>query len=371
MKQGLTLVQLAEQVQASMERKHDVIVDTRKMTVLASEEGGTTLTLPADSGVDSELELLPHTHRQLGGHLKVRADFYDRLRDGHPGLFNGLINGLLREHNPGPQMIRTYRPDSDGGPGVARAFLSNRYRRIDHDRILGAVMPVLGKLPGVEFHSTALTDKKLYIKAVVPTVAYDLNEFIDPSKHVMVNDVVQAGVVIKNSEVGVGGFDVEQLIYRLVCQNGMIVGKLLSKRHVGRRIAEGEDLNVYADDTLEADDKALMLKLRDQVAAAVDDTAFRVIVKDFAEAKDTTPMEDPIKATEVLSQNVGLTEREGRKVLEHLLRDGDLTKFGAMNAVTRASQDVEDYDRATELEELGADVMRMGAREWDAIAAAA
>lgn len=367
MKQGMSLTELAQAIEASKARKRDVVADTRNTTVLATGEGGTTLTLPDQT----ELSMLPHTHRQIGGHLKVRADFYDRLRDGHPALFTHLINGLLREHNPGPRMVRTYIDGGTDGRGVARAFLSDRYRRIDHDQIAEVVLPILLGLDGVQIESCALTDTRMYLKAVVPTVAYDLNEFIDPTKHEFMDDVVQAGLVVKNSEVGVGGFDVEQLIYRLRCRNGMIVGQLISKRHVGRRIQEGEDLSVYQDDTLAADDKALMLKVRDQVQAAVDDTKFRVIVQEFAAAKDSTPMEKPIKAMEVLAPRVGLTETEGQSVLQHLLRDGDLTKFGAMNAITRASQDVESYDRATELEELGADVMRMPAREWDAIAAAA
>lgn len=366
MKQGLSLVQLAEQIEASKARKRDVVADTRNTTVLATDEG-VTLTLPDMT----ELDMLQHTHRQVGQHLQVRADFYDRLRDGHPALYTHLINGLLREHNPGQRMIRTYVPGEGEDRGVARAFLGKRYRRIDHDQIAEAVIPVLQELSDVEFHSTALTDTKMYIKAIVPTVAYDLNEFIDPTKHEFMDDVVQAGIVIKNSEVGVGGFDVEQLIYRLRCRNGMIVAQLMHKRHVGKNVEAGDDLSVYQDDTLKADDRALMLKLRDQVKAAVDDTRFRTIVQEFAAAKDSAPMEKPIKAMEVLAPRIGLTEGEGQSVLQHLLRDGDMTKFGAMNAVTRASQDVESYDRATELEELGADVMRIPVKDWEQIAAAA
>ena len=373
MKQGLSLQDLATKIMADRERKHDVIVDTRKMTVLASEEGGATLTLPEDHGL-GELDMLNHVHRQVGQHLKVRADFYDRLRTGHPGLYTHLINGLLRESSPGPRMIRAYKGE-DGQPGVARAFLGNGYRRIDHDMIVEHAIPVLQELPDAQVLSADVTDTKLYLKVVVPTVSYDLAEFIEPGKHVFLpdgGDVVQAGVVIKNSEVGVGGFDVEQMVYRLVCKNGLITGSVLRRRHVGKRVEEGTDLmGVYADDTRRADDRALMLKLRDEVKAAVDDTRFRAICQEFAAAKDSTPIEQPIKAMEVLAQQVRLTDGERNSVLEHLIKDGDYTKFGAVNAVTRASQDVQSYDRATELEELGADVMRMSAKDWDAIATAA
>jgi hypothetical protein len=376
MKQGLSLVELAEKIEANKARKRDVLVDTRETTILTTAEGGSTLHLPDGT----ELDVMQHTHRQLGGRLKIRADFYDRLRNDHPELHTTMVNGLLREQDgqfkPGKYMVRTYTDGGQDGRGVARAFLSDRYRRVDNDHIAETVLPVLLGLKDtghdVTFPSCAITDTNLYIKAVIPTVSYDLNEFIDPRKHVAVNDIVQAGIVIKNSEVGVGMFDVEQMVFRLVCQNGMITGSLLSKRHVGSRLTAGEDLTIYQDDTLAADDKAFMLKVRDTVKAAVDDTKFRVIVQEFAAAKDTPEMEKPIKAMEELGQRVGLTEGEGQSVLQHLLREGDLTKFGAVNAITRAAQDVDSHDRSTELEELAAsDVLRMPAKDWEAVASAA
>lgn len=55
----------------------------------------------------------------------------------------------------------------------------------------------------------------------------------------------------------------------------------------------------------------------------------------------------------------GLTEDESNGVLEHLITGGDFSLYGLANAVTRFSQDVESYDRATKLEEIGYSVMTM------------
>jgi hypothetical protein len=44
--------------------------------------------------------------------------------------------------------------------------------------------------------------------------------------------------------------------------------------------------------------------------------------------------------------------------------------YGALNAVTRASQDVESYDRATELEAVGYGILTMNAPEWATVARA-
>ena len=40
---------------------------------------------------------------------------------------------------------------------------------------------------------------------------------------VVPGDIVQSGVIISNSEVGLGSVNIQPLVYRLVCSNGMVV----------------------------------------------------------------------------------------------------------------------------------------------------
>lgn len=46
-------------------------------------------------------------------------------------------------------------------------------------------------------------------------------------------------------------------------------------------------------------------------------------------------------------------------MLQRLIEDADYTVYGLANAVTRYSQDVESYDRASQLESIGYTVMTM------------
>ena len=55
-------------------------------------------------------------------------------------------------------------------------------------------------------------------------------------------------------------------------------------------------------------------------------------------------------------------EKEG--VMEHLYRRGDYTLYGLSNAITEMSQTVDDYDRASELEEVGYKVLNMSRTQW-------
>jgi hypothetical protein len=58
-------------------------------------------------------------------------------------------------------------------------------------------------------------------------------------------------------------------------------------------------------------------------------------------------------------------------VLQHLVEGNDLTLYGLSNAVTRYSQDVPSYDRASELEAIGYNVLSMGQRQWNRLNQAA
>lgn len=71
------------------------------------------------------------------------------------------------------------------------------------------------------------------------------------------------------------------------------------------------------------------------------------------------------------SKDFKITENESAGVLQHLIEGKDLTLYGLSNAITRYSQDVESYDRATELESIGYNVLTMPATQWKRINQAA
>lgn len=330
----------------------DYIADTRQITMLGTEE----LSIPVgDDGTAEEFGITQHAHRQIGTHLGIPAKFYDRLRETPElrGLLDTNVNRLLR-HQPARRMVRTAH-------GNARAFLSDRYRRRDNFELVEHVLPILAGIPDVEFDGLGVTDTRMYLTALSPRVRGTIKE----------GDDVQAGVRITNSEIGLGALKVEPIVFRLVCSNGMVAGRALRAFHVGRQAEVLEDAyRVFTDETMRKDDEAFFSKVADVVRAAVDDVTFGRIVAQLREAATGEPMVDPLDAVEKLGQRLTLAEDEQRSVLRHLIEGGDLTRWGAINAVTRAAQDVESMDRSMELEELGGSVLDMPDREWRALAAA-
>ena len=352
MKTGLTLEQLAAEITRQQSAKEDYVVNTGNLRL---ESYGPELTLRVldSDGADriEPLEIGDIAHRQIGTHLSIPAKYYERMRSEDPGLLAHNVNTWL-ERTPAQRMIRVL-------DGKARAYLSNRYLRMDNYSIASAVLPILAEIPDVRIESCQITDSRMYIKAVNPR----LQEDVTPG------DTVQAGVVISNSEVGLGSVNIQPLIYRLVCSNGMVVNDAQTRRnHVGRVNEASENYQLYSEKTLEADDKAFAMKIQDTVRAVVDEVRFTRVVNMMREAKDAPMNTAAVPGiVKLVSKDFHITDDESSGVLQRLIEGNDLTLYGLSNAVTRHSQDVKDYDRATALEGIGYNILSMPARQWSRI----
>lgn len=346
MKQGLTLPELAARVAREQEQKRDYVADTQRMQF--DSNGSTSLVLDGNGDGIKEFRVSEHAHGQIATRLGVPKRYYDRLRTEAPALLDSNVNHWFTQ-KPEKRMIRTIS-DENGG-GLVRGFLSDRYRRLDYDQLLAHVIPILGET-GVgndSIVSCNISETKLYLKVLFPGITGE----------VKLNDVVQAGVVISNSEVGAGALKIEPLVYRLVCLNGMVVADATMKRyHVGRRIEDSEDaLAVFSDETLALDDAALFAKVGDVVRAASNQAQFDLIVAGLQDLAGQRVANNPVDQVQELAKRASLTDDESKSVLQHLIEGADLSAWGYLNAVTRASQEVEDYERATDLERLGGQIL--------------
>ena len=102
------------------------------------------------------------------------------------------------------------------------------------------------------------------------------------------------------------------------------------------------------------------MKVQDTVRAAVDEARFAKILDKLRESKDKKlNIADIPSVVKLAAASLHMTEAEGDGVFQHLIQDADYTLYGLANAVTRYSQDVEDYDRASRLEEMGYQIITM------------
>jgi hypothetical protein len=197
---------------------------------------------------------------------------------------------------------------------------------------------------------------------------FDLNAFRRSGKKLHEADPVQAGVVISNSEVGLGTLRVEPLLYKLSCLNGMISAQVIKRHHVGRRMDAFAELDAaaeyFTDATRQADDRAFWMKVRDVMIGVFNVEKFQSLVEKFAATGEVALEIGAKKSVEEITNRFKLNEGESDSVLNHLVEGGDLSLFGLANAVTRTSSDVESYDRAIELERVGGDIIELPATLW-------
>ncbi|TXH55904.1 MAG: DUF932 domain-containing protein [Desulfurellales bacterium] len=342
MKAGKTLMELAAEVQRQSTAKADFVAVAGALKMVGGE-----LEIPTKGS----FELNENAHDQLGSYLGIPSKYYDRMRVEAPALLATNVNRWLAESED-KRMIRTL-------DGKVRAVLSDKYRPLDNEQLLETILPVLGNQQ-MEIQSCEVTEKKLYLKVLTPKIQYEIVK----------GDVVQAGLVISNSEIGGGSLSIEPLLYRLVCTNGLIANdSKMRKYHVGR----GNDsfgagaIEYFRDETRLADDRAFWFKVRDLVSGAIDQINFSKLAESFFATKEDKITADPVQVVEIFSKQNALNQTEKNGVLAHLLGGGELNRFGLMNAVTRYSQDVESYDRATQFEKLGGAVLELPRSEWKSL----
>lgn len=351
MKRGITINELAVEISRQKEAMADYIIEPSKLFMDTSEDAPKLRVFDSE-GKDriNPLDIGIYAHRQIASYLNIPQAYYDLMMDKNPDLLGVNVNDWLYRTED-RRMLRTL-------DGEARAFLSERYKRIDNYDIAQATLPIIMEIPDVQFLSCNLTPGKMYIKAINPRLM----------DNVVPGDTVQAGIIISNSEVGLGAVNIQPLIYRLVCENGMVINDAVTRKtHLGPTISE-ENIFYYSKETVEADDKAFILKIQDTVRAAVDEAKFRTVVGQMREAKEahmnTANVPEFVRLT---SRTFGITETEEKGVLQHLIEGKDLSLYGLSNAVTRFSQDVDSYDRATDLEGIGYKILTMPKKQWNRI----
>ena len=344
MKSGRSIQDVSREILRQQEAKADYLVATDRLYMDTYGDSPVIRVLDRE-GIDQiePLEIQQTAHQQIGTYLDIPSKYYDRMLQRDPALLSYNVNRWFQKE-PEQKLLRTM-------DGKARAFLSNRYRRIDNLDIARVVLPIIGEMEGARFESCEITDDRMYLKVVNPRLQAE----------VVPGDIVQAGIMISNSETGLGAVNIQPLIYRLVCSNGMVINDAKTRRnHVGRAATSDEDFSIYSNETLLADDHAFVLKIKDTVRAAISEARFAQVVSRMRESTEAMLDTKQLPAiVKLASSSFGITEDESNGVLEHLITGGDFSLYGLANAVTRFSQDVESYDRATKLEEIGYSVMTM------------
>lgn len=370
MKTGKSLSALAAELERQANSKRDFVVETGAMQMVPTQgvddaARGLELQFPSPDGGDFAFGVKDVAHRQIGEHVGVPAKYYDRCRKEAPALLADNVNHWLKTE-AAKRQVRTL-------DGDARAFLSSGYRSLDNFELAEAVLPILIESQ-IEVISCELTERRLYIKGVDKRIEADIPKGAkmgDGSHHIF--DTVSPAIVISNSEVGMGALSVETGIWTRACTNMAIFSqRSMKKYHIGARAELSEQvMELLSDSTKKLTDAAVWSQLRDVARGAFDRVRFEASIEEVKQLHEHKITGDVVKVVELASRKLNIQEGEQKSVLRHLIEGGDLSQYGLFNAITRTAEDLVDYDRATDFERMGGQVIELAANEWQRIAEAA
>lgn len=334
----------------------------------------------------------PRAHSQLAQKLGIHGHYARRMRDEAPDLLATNLN-YWAEREPKDYLVRTL-------DGDVRAMLSPGYRILDSSTLAFHAFDTCREV-GAQVVQLDLTDDNFYLRALVP----DWAERIDRAKTLarssggslfqdfddrggihkspvdapigqatgqggnsalrasgFQDDTLVPGIVISNSETGQGSVRVDACAFRPYCRNTAIFGDSFARAHLGPK---HELQGILSDETIDAENQALWLQIRDVIRATFDRDAFRLMVEKFSLA-DGEVLESPVKAVEQVADHYDLPEAMKQRILDEIITEGDPTTFGLVNALTAIARDEENPTTAVELERHGADLLDKG-RELVAI----
>ena len=245
---------LATQGMAKLEEewgiRRDVIVRPDAVDVgFKVKQNATDMTLIL--GPD-EYELTQHSRGQLLNRAGVPVQFADKLLDYELNdLLQTNIKRLLNVTSSDGIMVRSVKTQVKG-------IMSSSYKRIDSSPLFYTFIEK-ARAMGLVPYQGSVTDTRAFISFLKPQV-YEID-----------GDYIVFGLELRSSDYGNGAFEMNIVVLRLLCQNGMVGFDLLRKVHIGKRFdaeqfeKEGS-LIVLSEKTVELDLETVRSGLSDVMA---------------------------------------------------------------------------------------------------------
>lgn len=372
MKAGISLADLAAEVTRQADTKVDYLINTQEsLRMLPMKEypkGVALVSLAAGAEHLQRFSLTDTAHDQIASWLEIPRKYYDRLLIDHLDMLCDNVNKLF-EREPGTRMVRTL-------DGACRAFMSDRYRRLDNDSVLAAVLPQIlsANEGGVKSHmvlQSTISDRQMNLSVVFTDKSLEQDIGVTAKGG---RDIVLPGFKVGNSETGRGSLNMKGFFYRTYCMNGCVWAAdgteiEFQRNHAGGKLTADMERVIFTDESRQADDRALMLQLRDMIKGMGSPQIAQAMGDALRALKDGPTIKKPNAAIEVLAKQVGLQEGEKESFLANLIAEADLTRYGAMNAITAiANSDEVSEDRAHDLQEIGGTLITMTQQQWATIA---
>lgn len=239
---------------------------------------------------------------QLCGKLKIPVEYYRRL----PGPMQAtVVNFDLGQLKDSRFLLR-------GKGDWIRAVLSGEYVVYNNTEIAETVQALLQD-GDVAVKAFVLEETHLFIKIVS-------EEIVEPTSG------LKAGIMIGNSEVGLGSVSVEPFVFRKACTNDLVIAQERSFRHPHVHLT-AKELSYRM---------AIGISDAFKVASAALDAFLRT-------REELIP--DPVQAIHKLAASRKLSQKFTDEVVSSFQLEPGYTRFGVINAFTHAAQKLSSLQR--------------------------
>lgn len=355
---------LVEILKGQQPRKYDVVVPVTKLRC----ENGVLIIEGTDPILGEDGVTIADGHYQptsiCDGGLADRlgqdlsAKYLATLRRKDIVLYDANINGWLRhaDNTAKKFLVRCFRDAAGLGPGVARAFLSDSYKIIDHFDVLMTVLDAIRSVDAdVTVESADLTDRRMYVRVRCEAIAVNALELVknyrSPYNGKSGADLPMmfAGLEFSNSEVGHGAFSIAPRVVLQVCDNGMkadVAG--VRSQHLGGRL-ENEGEIVWSEETQQKNLELIRSKTVDAVKRFLSEEWLQSYLEKLGRDAGVE-IAKPEETIKVVAQKLRYTEAQQEDILRMFIKGGDTTAGGVMHAVTASAQNQDNADTASEME---------------------
>lgn len=271
--------------------------------------------------------------------------------------------------------------------GQVRAVLSSRYRPLDsYTMFMQAYDSVLNA--GGEIWNARLSDDGFQMQASTDGVHDYLENYL---KDRMANgdnhpvgrgnlggegedfkfggggahagkDVYYPLLSVYNDEAGGGTCRLEFGTIRGACLNTMLLQHTLFElRHAGGDLTAKTNNYVFSQDTQQKIAAAEMAKIKDAAAVAFQPERLQEVVSKLAALHEDRPPEsvEPRKLAQAVIGHNNLPKSLEDRLLENLLKEGDYSRYGLLQATTAVNHSLKDEDLnlAMQIEEAGGRIL--------------
>jgi hypothetical protein len=374
--------ELVEKLRAEKARQKDFISTQGNIQAKATSEGLVfDINRPKDGGLFGAMD---QAHQQVAAKLEIPYTYYQRMLNPMKGkddpsldLLAENINHWLARHATKKRLVRTV-------DNQFRAFLSSRYRPINHlDLVTSAVQVITGQEPGDEDKPWAkgarafdymMDPKHLDVGFINPCIQVDLNALdkgvviTDPKT--IPDDWMKGGrnaggmcnpiARIRNSETGHGGLYANMGTFEGACLNGTIFGASFTQIHLGKELEDGD---LWSPDTIRRINEVVFAKVRDVFRNAFDPEAFLNHCKQF-KGLELIKVDSVPDTVDTIVEINGMNEDVRDEILNayYEITQRRQNLFDVQRAVTASAHAFREADpnKAIALEEYGGRMVEEG-----------